>query len=639
MAIKKKGFQWTETIKVEKTTDEQYLDIDESLIELEKNEELVRLDMNTIEYPIFSKDTRRKINEIKKYNFKSDGSSYLKVEAPFSKSVPGEFEERVFIALTKIMRNNGYGRSFFVTPGEIMKSLNLEYKGAYVKKLKDAIELLSRTVYIFKNTLYSNKESGVIEDKVNATIMSIRILTRKDKESEDLDYFEDGRIKEVYKISFTDYFYDNIVTKGYLVFDSNKLLGMKNSITRSMYTMMEKWRGYNLYIKKPAFFIARRIPLSWEKAHISRTVKNIEKSFIELKGMGLIKDYNLIKNGKWELAHFEVFFTENHNKLKRESFFKEKGDYGDMDTICITHVEKNIKEMIDNIPVNEVIDLEHSEKTDKKSELKVKKTKEPKYIEEIYKLLPPKARELKTLRVFIEKALLNHDLIYILGTADYVRSKKTTSIMGYFKSSLENNYAEEHILKNKAKFEKIIDRLEGKTKKPKDLKEKEKKIEKSKDNAKTRSLEDKEKLTYYFNSLDEKVKNEILEEAKSLLKKKNPEVDGLAKNILKVTLSNCSEKYDVIEKRMNTKIDVEEYSEQLDEPKETFYVKEEYSTLSKFMLEVITFIKENGLSINIESFVTLFNLLKEYDDEFVCIRYDEESKIGIIKKKSEGGVR
>lgn len=636
MGINKKSFQWTETIKVEKTTDEQYLDIDESLIELEKNEELVRLDMNTIEYPIFSKDTRRKINEIKKYNFKSDGTSYLKVEAPFGKSVPGEFEERVFIALTKIMRNNGYGRSFIVTLGEIMKSLNLDYKGAYVKKLKDAIDLLSRTVYIFKNTLYSNKESGIIEDKVNATIMSIRVLTRKDNGAEEIDYFEDGRIKEVYKISFTDYFYDNIVTKGYLVFDSNKLLGMKNSITRSMYTMIEKWRGYNLYIKKPAFFIARRIPLSWEKAHISRTVKNIEKSFIELRGMGLIKGYNLIKNGKWELAHFEVFFTENHNKLKRESFFKEKDNYGNMDTICITHVEKNIKEMIDNIPVNEVIDLKYSENMDKKYN---KESVESKMIEEVYKLLPPKARELKTFKIFIEKILSQYELIYILGTADYIRNKKVTSIMGYFKSSLENNYAEEHILKNKVKFEKIIDKLKGENKNLKEIKEKEKSIDISKTVSKGRSLEEKEKLDNYFNGLDEKIKKEILEKTKNLMKKKNPEVEGLAKNILKVMLGNCSEKYDVIEKRMEEKLDFNENKKQLEESKEVYVIEGEYSSLSKFMLEVITFIKENKLKINIESFVTLFNLLKEYDDEFICIKYNEENKIGVIKKKIEGGVK
>lgn len=40
---------------------------------------------------------------IKKNNFKSDGSSYLEVEATFRYSVLDEFEDRVFIVLTKIM--------------------------------------------------------------------------------------------------------------------------------------------------------------------------------------------------------------------------------------------------------------------------------------------------------------------------------------------------------------------------------------------------------------------------------------------------------------------------------------------------------------------------------------------------------
>ncbi len=106
---------WEESRSFKKTKVEEYLNIDETLVELEKNSSVIRLEMNSIELPLFSKDPKRIKNEIKVYHFKTDKSSFLEIEAPAGSSIPGEFEERVFIALTKIMKKNGYKKNFIVT--------------------------------------------------------------------------------------------------------------------------------------------------------------------------------------------------------------------------------------------------------------------------------------------------------------------------------------------------------------------------------------------------------------------------------------------------------------------------------------------------------------------------------------------
>ncbi|WP_330112295.1 hypothetical protein VSU16_13840 (plasmid) [Cetobacterium somerae] len=47
---------------------EENIYVDEDFI---KNKSLVRVDMNVIQYPLFSKNTRRKVNQIVKYYFNS----------------------------------------------------------------------------------------------------------------------------------------------------------------------------------------------------------------------------------------------------------------------------------------------------------------------------------------------------------------------------------------------------------------------------------------------------------------------------------------------------------------------------------------------------------------------------------------
>ena len=50
---------WEESRSFKKTKVEEYLNIDETLVELEKNSSVIRLEMNSIELPLFSKDPKR----------------------------------------------------------------------------------------------------------------------------------------------------------------------------------------------------------------------------------------------------------------------------------------------------------------------------------------------------------------------------------------------------------------------------------------------------------------------------------------------------------------------------------------------------------------------------------------------------
>ncbi len=74
---------------------EEFVDISDSLIELEKNRDLIRLEMNIVEYPIFSKNKNIKQNQVRKYYFNSEKTSFLEVRPAFNSSIPGDFEERI----------------------------------------------------------------------------------------------------------------------------------------------------------------------------------------------------------------------------------------------------------------------------------------------------------------------------------------------------------------------------------------------------------------------------------------------------------------------------------------------------------------------------------------------------------------
>ena len=591
---------WEESRSFKKTKVEEYLNIDETLVELEKNSSVIRLEMNSIELPLFSKDPKRIKNEIKVYHFKTDKSSFLEIEAPAGSSIPGEFEERVFIALTKIMKKNGYKKNFIVTLNEIIENLNVN-NSFYIAKIKKALVLLSKTNYTFKNSLYSNEAKGILDKEIISTIMSITIITRKDSDADKVDQFEDKRVKEVYLISFTEHFYNNIIAKGYLAFDSEKLLAIENSVSRSVYTMIEKWRGYELYLKRPVFFIARRIPLKWDKKNIGRTVKIIEKALNDLKNQELIKHFNIIKEKKWELAEIEVFFEESHNDIKRETFFSDINNFKGLDMI-VTSTEEKSKEII--------ISGENS-------------------IEEILRMFPERVVQMKTFEGFIKNSVEKHGFDYVKHTAEYTIMKKPSSYKSYLLKALEGNWADEYIAQKKSKENKKNKKEEMINEAPI---EEAQIVETFKYN-----WEDYLSLNPTLQSeIESAAYKEFLVQTKSIDNKIIRGIFEKSKNafILNIMKNYTFETHSEIEKNIKEEPIVFEEKKKIETLQEFVQNSNEiinkYASITDFVVEVSKIAKEKNITFDLVNVVPVFKLFGEYESNDIKIVYNEETKEGTI---------
>ena len=144
---------------------EEFLDV----LDYEESNSLIRMEMNVIEFPIFSKNPKVKKNQILKYYFSKDKQSYLEITPPNDESIPGEFDERVFISLLKIMKKKNGKAIFYCSLSEIADSLNIpknSKRGVY-SKIKNSIIKLSKTNYSFFNLFYLGSLNKRVDDFIN----------------------------------------------------------------------------------------------------------------------------------------------------------------------------------------------------------------------------------------------------------------------------------------------------------------------------------------------------------------------------------------------------------------------------------------------------------------------------------------
>ncbi len=355
-------------------------------------------------------------------------SSFLEVRPAFNSSIPGDFEERIFISLTKIMRDRGYNQTFYTNISEILDNLNVPRgtKNGLYKKAKESIDKMANSTYRFKNLFYSNEANQVIDDLINTNMFTYRVITIRDADSKENDYFSDKRVREVYKITFSEEFFKNIIAKGYLAFDAEELLNIKDSITRSIFTMITKWRKNELELRKPAYFIARRIPLAW--TNVSRAVKIIENACIYLKENNFILDYQLEKTGKIDTTEFIFYFDESHNKIKQKNFYDEKSSFDRY----ITHEEHD--EITQSGDLLTVLNDERYEK--------------------IMEIVPEKLKKLNTFSKELKK--------YLYKMFDYKLEKTgkidTTEFIFYFDES-HNKIKQKNFYDEKSSFDRYITHL------------------------------------------------------------------------------------------------------------------------------------------------------------------------------------
>ena len=211
-----KGFEETIDYNKEMKVVEEFLNIDSSLVEMEKNKDLIRMEMNIVEFPIFSKSNNIKVNQIKKYYFSTDKSSFLEIIPAFDTMIPGELEERVFIAITKILRNNNFKQTFYCTINDIfdnMKIYNKTTRKGLYPKIRKAISKMATTTFRFKNLFYSNEARKILDDLVETNILTFRMVTLKDATMKESNFFTDKRTKEIFRITISQHFYENIIKK------------------------------------------------------------------------------------------------------------------------------------------------------------------------------------------------------------------------------------------------------------------------------------------------------------------------------------------------------------------------------------------------------------------------------------------
>ena len=426
---------------------EKFLDVSE--VENEKQHSLVRIDINVIEYPLFTKNPRRKKNQIIRYFFNRDKEAYIQVNPTSGDFIPGEFEERVFIAILKIMRDKKYNNEFYTRPSEILYNMGIpqtSYKSFY-KKITLALQRLSQTSYTFKNSLYSNKMKGIIDDKINTNIMNIRIITLNQAEKDEMEYFQDKRTKEVIKISISNYFYDNIIRKGYLVYDSQLLLNMDSPITRALYMLVNKLRFNKFHLRVLALSLIKKIPLSDDAKSLGRSIRSLEKSCRQLKEMDLISDFNVIKQGKLVQTEIEFFFEEKHNAIKQSFFYDDKNHF---DNLLITYTDKGEEGEIITESEETLIEIQKERENVTPTENK---------ISEIFEILPSRAKELKTMPGTIKDAIRQYGFEYVKYTAEYLSKNKVTKIRSYFIQALEKGWAEQFMAIEKDKSKKKKEQL------------------------------------------------------------------------------------------------------------------------------------------------------------------------------------
>ncbi|MHA4987749.1 hypothetical protein [Cetobacterium somerae] len=425
--IKKKDDDFSEIEIIDAGTPcflEEDIYIPENLV---KNKSLIRVDMNIVQFPIFSKNTKRKKNEITTYFFNKNRDTYITVKPSPGDLIPGEAEERIFIALMKIMKEKGMEQEFVVSASEIRDAAKI-HANSYITDIKKALSRLSETSYIFKNTMYSNEMNTILKEEISTAILEYRSLQLNEIKNKDIkNRINDKRIKEVYIIRISDHFYKNVVKRGYLVYDSNILLDINGGIARTLYMLLEKIRFNNLCIRESVFALIKKIPLKYEKRSLPVTIKTLEKAFNELKAKNLIKDFKFLKETTWLESDVEIYFDEKHNELKQERFDEDNNQLKSIyNTLAVSFTEKNIEEATPVIIVTDDM------------------------IFELLAIMPTKAKNLKSMPKTIRDSLKKYGYEKVKAATMYLAmQKKLTSPRAYFLKILENNWADEIMIKNK----------------------------------------------------------------------------------------------------------------------------------------------------------------------------------------------
>ena len=88
----------------------------EKLLDMEETKNIIRIEMNTIEYPLFTKNKKIDINTGIKYIFNDKKNQFIEVIPALNSKIPHEFDERIFHGLMSLLRDKNITEKFtFIT--------------------------------------------------------------------------------------------------------------------------------------------------------------------------------------------------------------------------------------------------------------------------------------------------------------------------------------------------------------------------------------------------------------------------------------------------------------------------------------------------------------------------------------------
>jgi len=324
--LKKQDVGQEDIISSKIETEEIDYDLDSDL-ELENDYNLIKYEFNLIELPFFTKDKKIEKDRGRKYTFSKKDNSYMRVVPSgdpdlISNKIPQEFDEKIFYGILRLSREQK-GQEVVTDYYTLAKASGVPYNK--LSRIKDSLERLSNCKVELHNLVYNaelkKKIAGkepfpILQHVLTYTFDDVVHLPEEIKEKYK-NYFRNSKINEILVIEFGSFMYRNLKKKGFLYFDQKKLLGISNATARKIYVMITKWKGWEKKndIKRSCRFLASRIPLSWEKNSIRKTVQSIDHSCNILKESGLIDNYILEKTKPVGNSSVIFIFSNEYTKI------------------------------------------------------------------------------------------------------------------------------------------------------------------------------------------------------------------------------------------------------------------------------------------------------------------------------------
>lgn len=378
--------------------------------------DIIPFEFNLIEFPIFVGKGLKKL-EFTYFQAKSE-DSFMHIKSNSDLGIPGEFEQRVFVALLRLMKENSYEEKFIVSISEILFSLGEKNK-SYYSRIKKSLKVLSETIYTFKNCFYSYKERGILREEIRFSLINIRPIMRDESTINSIKQFEDKRKKEVYEISIAEKIYENIASKGFLAIDFEKLSNLDN-LSKNLYIILEKKRINDIIVVRPIKMIAEKICLSVKKKNILRTFDIVENALKKLKEENLIKSFFIQENSNHEKVELIVNYDESHNIVKQKNL-REENNF--RNKIGFNMIE----------PQDKRVDFENND------------------INTLLKFYPEGYQNLQSLSKILSDAVKKWGYEYVRNTVEYVNFKNPKNYTIYTQIALEENWAEEYGLRKELK--------------------------------------------------------------------------------------------------------------------------------------------------------------------------------------------